>query len=34
MENLLKEEESAVFTRNKWVKRMNTLNSEGIRETI
>ena len=38
MEDLLKDDEkpgqSTIFEKNKWIKRMDTLNSEGIRETI
>ena len=34
IEDLLKEEESAIFEKNRWLKRMESLGSDGIRETI
>ena len=34
IEDLLKEEEPKFYEKNKWIRRMNSLASEGIRETI
>jgi len=34
IEDLFKEEEPKIYEKNKWVKRMNSLGTDGIRETI
>ena len=34
IEDLLRDEEQTIFEKNKWIKKVNMLSPEGIRETI